>query len=456
MNVIGTDNTAARASEERTAATGPDLARRRARAVARGASSATSIFADRASIATIVDADGREVIDFGSGIAVNSVGHSHPAVVAAIQDQAAKLTHTCFMVAPYAAYVEVCEQLNELVPIGGQKRTVLFSTGAEAVENAVKIARVATGRTGIAVLNQAYHGRTNLTMALTSSNFPYKQGFGPFAPDIHHLPMADPFRWPTGTERCAEEAAAAAIDEIETKIGPQNLAALIVEPIQGEGGFVVPAAGFLRRMADYAQSQGILLVADEIQTGLCRTGTWFASEYEQLVPDLVVTAKGLAAGMPLSAVTGRAEVMNSVHEGGLGGTYSGNPVACAAALAALSVMRAERLAERAAWIETVMRPALEEMAASHPSIGEVRGRGAMLALEIVDPADGTTPDPATTVAIQRACLERDLLVLTCGTHKNVVRLLPALTIPHDTLRDGLGRMALAVADATSTVTHAQP
>jgi 4-aminobutyrate aminotransferase / (S)-3-amino-2-methylpropionate transaminase / 5-aminovalerate transaminase len=419
------------------------LVQRRARAVARGASSAMSFYIDHAHGAILVGNDGRRVIDFGSGIAVNSIGHTAAPVVDAIREQVGKFIHTCFMVTPYEAYVEVCEQLNALITVDGERRTALFSTGAEAIENAVKIARVATGRPAIAVLDQAYHGRTNLTMAMTASNMPYKQGFGPFAPEVYRLPVAHPFRWPSGPERCADEAADLAIEQIETQIGPRNLAAVIVEPIQGEGGFIVPAPGFLRRIADYARSHDILFVADEIQTGLCRTGTWFAYEHEGLLPDLVVTAKGLAGGMPLSAVTGRAEVMDSVHEGGLGGTYSGNPVACASALATLALMRDEQLAKRALWIETVIRPALDEIATAYPAVGEVRGRGAMLAMEIVRSDDGRTPDPQTTSALQRACLERGLVVLTCGTHKNVLRLLPPLTIPHDVVLDGLRMLAEA-------------
>lgn len=427
-----------------------ELSARRDAAVARSASSSTSLYVDRALGATLVGVDGAQIIDFGSGIAVNSVGHSAAAVVEAIRDQAEKFTHTCFMVAPYSGYVEVCERLNELVPIDGEKRTALFSTGAEAVESAVKIARVATGRTGIAAFDLAYHGRTNLTLALTSSNLPYKQGFGPFAPDVHRLPMAHPYRWPSGAVKAADEAAALAIERIETQIGPENLAALIVEPIQGEGGFIVPAPGFLSAVAEYAQSRGILVIADEIQSGLCRTGDWFAFEHEGFVPDIVVTAKGLAAGMPLSAVTGREAVMNSVHEGGLGGTYSGNPVACAAALAALKLMEQDDLAARARWIESVMRPGLDAIAARHTAVGDVRGRGAMLALELVRSATDQTPDSQAAVAVQQACLDAGLLVLICGAYKNVLRLLPPLTIEEDELTEGMRILAGAFAAVLPT------
>src|SRR6476646_3300350 len=317
-----------------------ELAGRRSAAVARGVSSTLPVYVERAGGGVVVDVDGNSLIDFGSGIAVVNVGNAAPAVVDAVQEQVAAFTHTCFMVAPYEGYVAVCEQLARLTPGDHEKRSALFNSGAEAVENAVKIARAHTGRQAVVAFEHAYHGRTNMTMALTAKNMPYKHTFGPFAPDVYRMPMAYPYRWPTGPERCGEEAAAQVISAIESQIGGTNVEAIVIEPIQGEGGFVVPAEGFLPALAEWSRANDVLLVADEIQTGFCRTGDWFAVDAEGVVPDLVTTAKGMAGGLPLAAVTGRAEVMDSVHVGGLGGTYGGNPVACAAALAAIETMQA--------------------------------------------------------------------------------------------------------------------
>jgi 4-aminobutyrate aminotransferase/(S)-3-amino-2-methylpropionate transaminase len=385
----------------------------------------------------VVDVDGNSMIDFSAGIAVVNVGNAAPAVVDAVQDQVAAFTHTCFMVAPYEGYVAVCEQLSRLTPGDHEKRSALFNSGAEAVENAVKIARAYTGRKAVVAFEHAYHGRTNMTMALTAKNMPYKHTFGPFAPDVYRMPMAYPYRWPTGPERCGEEAAAQVISAIESQIGGTNVAAILIEPIQGEGGFIVPGAGFLPALADYARRSGIVFVADEVQTGFGRTGAWFASEHEGVVPDLVTTAKGIAGGLPLSAVTGRAEMMDSVHVGGLGGTYGGNPLACAAALAAIATIEEQDLIGAARRIEAVMLPRLKELQRRHPVIGDVRGRGAMLAVELVRP--GTTePDPAVTQEIVKACHAQGLLVLTAGTYGNVLRFLPPLVMPAHLLEEGLG------------------
>ncbi len=419
-----------------------DLHKRRIAAVARGVSSTITSYVDHASGGTLTDVDGREWIDFAAGIAVTSVGNSAPRVVEAVQRQVERFTHTCFMVAPYEAYVEVCEQLNALTPGDHEKRSALFNSGAEAVENAVKIARKATGRQAVVVFDHAYHGRTNLTMALTAKNMPYKDGFGPFAGEVYRAPMSYPFR----DGRTGAEAAAVAIDIIEKQVGADNVAALLIEPVQGEGGFIVPAPGFLPALAAWAKSAGAVFIADEIQTGFCRTGDWFASEHEGLVPDLVTTAKGIAGGLPLAGVTGRAEIMDAVHVGGLGGTYGGNPVACAAGLAAIETMRELDLAGAARTIGAVMLPALRDLAERHPVIGEVRGRGAMIAVEIVKP--GTTePDAATATAVSKACHEAGLLTLTCGTYGNILRFLPPLVMPEDTLRAGLAILA----DAFATV-----
>ncbi len=423
-----------------------ELHKRRNVAVARGVGSMVSSYVDRVSGALMTDVDGREWIDFGSGIAVTSVGNSAPRVVEAVREQVARFTHTCFMVAPYESYVAVCEQLNELTPGGHEKRSALFNSGAEAVENAVKIARHATGRPAVIVFDHAYHGRTNLTMALTAKNMPYKHRFGPFAGEIYRMPMSYPLR-DGGLNGAA--AAARALELVEKQVGADNVAAVLIEPIQGEGGFVVPAPGFLPALSQWCSDRGALFIADEIQTGFCRTGDWFASEHESVVPDLITTAKGIAGGLPLAGVTGRVDIMDAVHVGGLGGTYGGNPVACAAALAAIETMRELDLCAAARRIESVMLPRLRELAADRPEIGDVRGRGGMLAIELVDPTQpagphGPVPDPTRTQAVAQACHAAGLLVLTCGTYGNVLRFLPPLVIDDDTLHRGLAILTEAL------------
>src|SRR5215813_1283456 len=339
-----------------------ELLTRRERAVARGVSHVLPVFITAAGGGVLVDADGNSLIDFGSGIAVVSVGNSAPRVTERVREQAARFTHTCFMVTPYEGYVEVCEELARRTPGTHDKRSALFNSGAEAVENAVKIARHATGRQAVVAFDHAYHGRTNLTMALTAKNMPYKDKFGPFAGEIYRMPMAYPLRWPGGRDACAAEALATVKSLIHTQVGEDNVAALIIEPIQGEGGFVVPPDGFLPGLAEFCQQNGIVFIADEIQTGFCRTGDWFACEHEDVVPDMVTTAKGIAGGLPLAAVTGRTEIMESVHAGGLGGTYGGNPLACAAALGAIETMSKEDLPAAARRIGEIMLPRLRELA----------------------------------------------------------------------------------------------
>ncbi|GIM93746.1 4-aminobutyrate--2-oxoglutarate transaminase [Paractinoplanes toevensis] len=422
-------------------ASSDDLHRRRSSAVARGVSSMIPAYVSSAGGGTMTDVDGREWIDFAAGIAVTNVGNSAPKVVAAIKEQAERFTHTCFMIAPYEQYVAVCEELAALTPGDFEKRSALFNSGAEAVENAVKIARHATGRQAIVVFDHAYHGRTNLTMALTAKVMPYKQGFGPFAPEIYRVPMSYPFR---DGGRDGAQAAAYATGQIEKHVGASNVAAVLIEPVQGEGGFVVPAAGFLPALAAWSKQAGAVFIADEIQTGFCRTGSWFASEDEGIEPDLITTAKGIAGGLPLAAVTGRAELMDAVHPGGLGGTYGGNPIACAAALASIETMRELDLASAARHIESVARPRLEALAAKHPIIGEIRGRGAMLAVELVVPGS-IEPDAAATAAVAKAAHESGLLLLTCGTYGNVIRLLPPLIISDDELDRGLTLLEQAFA-----------
>jgi 4-aminobutyrate aminotransferase/(S)-3-amino-2-methylpropionate transaminase len=416
-----------------------ELAGRRARAVSPAISTLLPVYIERGEGAVLVDVDGNLFIDLGSGIAVNSVGHGVASVVEAVEEQIGRLSHSCFMVGAYEEYVAVCERLNELTPGSHPKTSALFNSGAEAVENAVKVARHATGRQAVIVFDHAYHGRTNLTMALTAKNMPYKHRFGPFAPEVYRVPMSYPFR----DGASGEEAAARAVEMIEKQVGTSNVACVLIEPIQGEGGFVVPAPGFLPALARWCSTNEVIFVADEVQTGFCRTGDWFACDHEVVVPDLVATAKGIAAGLPLAGVTGRAELMDRVHSGGLGGTYSGNPVACAAAISAIDFMAGQDLCQSARSIGRMIGARLEGLMADHPGIGDVRGRGAMQAIELVEP--GTTrPDPVATAAVAAACHAEGVVVLTCGTWSNVIRLLPPLTIGDDLLADGLDVLADAI------------
>jgi 4-aminobutyrate aminotransferase/(S)-3-amino-2-methylpropionate transaminase len=414
-----------------------ELAARRSSVVARGVSSVMPVFASAAGGGVIVDVDGNSLIDFGSGIAVTSVGNAAPAVAARVAAQVAAFTHTCFMVTPYEGYVAVCEELTRRTPGDHEKRSALFNSGAEAVENAIKIARHATGRSAVVAFDHAYHGRTNLTMALTAKNMPYKQGFGPFAGEIYRVPMAYPLRWPGGPAVCEAEALNTFKTLLHTQVGESNTAAVIIEPIQGEGGFIVPPPGFLPGLAEFCRAHGIVLILDEIQTGFCRTGDWFACDHEGVVPDLITTAKGIAGGLPLAAVTGRAEMMDSVHAGGLGGTYGGNPAACAAALGAFETMETEDLVGRARRIGDIMVPRLRKLAETHPVIADVRGRGAMIAVELTKP--GTLePDSATAGRVAAHCHKDGMIVLTCGTFGNVLRFLPPLVIGENLLEEGLG------------------
>ena len=431
-----------------TAIPGPksqELQARRTAAVARGVGSALPVFVTRAGGGVVEDVDGNSLIDFGSGIAVTSVGASAEAVVRRASAQLADFTHTCFMVTPYEGYVEVCEALAELTPGDHAKKSALFNSGAEAVENAVKIARAHTGRQAVVVFDHGYHGRTNLTMALTAKNMPYKHGFGPFAPEVYRVPVAYGYRWPTGPENAGPQAAAQAIDQITKQVGAENVAAIVIEPVLGEGGFIEPAKGFLPAVRQYAADHGIVFVADEIQSGFCRTGQWFACEDEGIVPDLITTAKGIAGGLPLAAVTGRAEIMDAAHAGGLGGTYGGNPVACAGALGAIETMKELDLAARARHIETVMKSRLAAMAEKFEVIGDVRGRGAMIAVELVKDRGTKEPAPEATAALAQACHRAGLLVLTCGTYGNVLRFLPPLVIGEDLLNEGLDIIEQALA-----------
>lgn len=417
-----------------------ELHARRTAAVSAGVSSTLPVYAADADGGVLVDVDGNSLIDLGSGIAVTSVGNAAPKVVEAVQAAAAHFTHTCFMINPYEGYVAVAEKLNELTPGRHAKRTALFNTGAEAVENAVKIARYATGRTAVVAFDHAYHGRTNLTMALTAKAMPYKKGFGPFAGDVYRMPMSYPLR---DGGLSGKEAAERAISMMQTQVGADQIAAVLIEPIQGEGGFVVPGDGFLPALSQWCSANGVVFIADEVQTGLCRTGDWFACDHEGIVPDLVTTAKGIAGGLPLAGVTGRAELMDAVHPGGLGGTYGGNPIACAAALAAIDTMAELDLAGAARRIEAVALPRLSDLAEQTNRIADVRGRGAMLAIEFTV-GGSLEPDPATAVAVAKACHAAGVIVLTCGTFGNVIRLLPPLVIGEELLSEGLSVLEDAV------------
>jgi 4-aminobutyrate aminotransferase/(S)-3-amino-2-methylpropionate transaminase len=433
-----------------TAIPGPrsaELLARKQSAVSDGIGTVLPVFVKAAGGGVIVDVDDNSLIDLGAGIAVVNVGNAAPAVVAGIQEQAAAFTHTCFMVTPYEGYVAVAEQLNALTPGDHAKKTALFNSGAEAVENAVKIARYATGRSAVVVFEHAYHGRTNLTMALTAKSMPYKYNFGPFAGEIYRVPLSYPFRWPTGAENAGREGLEQAISKIEKEIGADQVAAILIEPIAGEGGFIVPGEGFLPGLAEYAASKGIVFIADEVQTGFARTGDLFACENEGVVPDIITTAKGIAGGMPLAAVTGRAELMDAVHVGGLGGTYGGNPVACAAALGAMASIKEHDLVAKARRIGEIMLPRLAEMQSRYPIIGDIRGRGAMIAVELVKPG---TLEPATDeiAAIVKQCHSEGVLVLTAGTYGNVLRFLPPLTMPEALLDEALTILDKAFASAT--------
>ena len=418
-----------------------ELAERRSNAVASGVASFVPVYADKLDGGVILDADGNQLIDLGSGIAVTSVGASAPKVVEKVKEAVEKFTHTCFMVTPYEGYVAVGEKIAELTPGSFDKRAALFNSGSEAVENAVKIARTYTKRSAVVVFDHAYHGRTNLTLAMTSKVMPYKQGFGPFASDVYRVPMSYPFRDADGMT--GQEAAERALLLIEKQVGAENVAAVVIEPIQGEGGFIVPAEGFLPTLTKWCQDNGAVFVADEVQAGIARTGKWFSSEWEGIEPDLVTFAKGIAGGMPLSGVVGRAEIMNSVHGGGLGGTYGGNPVACAAALGAIETIEEWGLNERALEIEKIIKEELGSLAESSPIVGELRGRGAMMALEFVEPGS-KKPNADAAKEIAAKCLEQGVVILTCGTFGNNVRLLPPLVIDFDLLRDGLRVFAKAI------------
>ncbi len=426
------------------------IARRQA-AVARGVAFSLPIVIREARGAVVYDVEGRRFIDFAGGIGVLNVGHTHPKVVAAIKAQAERLTHACFMVATYESYVELAERLNQLVPGAWPKKTVLFNSGAEAVENAVKIARAATGRPAVLVFEHAFHGRTIFGLTLTGKVNPYKVGFGPFASEVYRLPYPYCFRCPrhTGEGKCCQAEASNFLSQLATLVDPTALAAVVIEPVLGEGGFIPAPPEFLRMLVDWCREHGVIFIADEVQTGFGRTGTMFAMEHAGVAADLTVLAKSLGGGLPISAVTGRQEIMDAPAPGGLGGTFAGNPVACAAALAALDVFEEERLVERARMIGATVREHFLSWKATYPWIGDVRGVGAMQALEIVIPNQSKAPDQKRTSLVQKLALERGLLTLTAGTWGNVIRTLMPLTISDSELAEGLEILGSALKSASA-------
>ena len=422
-----------------TAIPGPKseaMIKRRAEAVSSSLGMAIPVVVERAGGGVIVDIDGNSIIDLGAGIAVVNVGNSAERVVKNVIEQVNAFTHTCFMIAPYAGYIEVCEALNRLLPGDFKKKSILQNSGAEALENAVKVARAYTKRSAVVVFEHGYHGRTNLTMGMTAKNMPYKEGFGPFASEIYRMPMAYPFRWNGDESKVAEEALEIVTHKIEKEIGAKNVAAIVIEPIQGEGGFIVPPKGFIPGLLKFAKDNGIVFVADEVQTGFARTGKMFAMEHEGVAADITTTAKGIAGGFPLAGVTGRAEIMDSVHASGLGGTFGGNPISCAAALGAIATIEEEKLVDRANLIGKIMVEALNDMAKKYKVIGEVRGRGAMQAIELIIPGSKEPNSDAMNKVI-KYCQQKGVLILSAGTYSNVIRLLPPLVIPENLLREGL-------------------
>jgi 4-aminobutyrate aminotransferase / (S)-3-amino-2-methylpropionate transaminase / 5-aminovalerate transaminase len=425
-----------------------ELNKRRSAAVSRGVNVSLPVFVARAGGGIVEDVDGNRLIDLGSGIAVTTIGNSSPRVVDAVRGQVADFTHTCFMVTPYEEYIAVAEALNRITPGSSEKRSVLFNSGAEAVENAVKVARSYTRKPAVVAFNHAYHGRTNLAMALTAKSMPYKSGFGPFAPEIYRAPLSYPYRDGLLDKELAtdgEKAAARAINVIDNQVGADSLAALLIEPIQGEGGFIVPAEGFLPALLEWCRKNGVVFIADEVQTGFARTGAMFACEHEGIEPDLICTAKGIADGLPLSAVTGWAEIMDAPHVGGLGGTFGGNPVACAAALATIETIERDGLIQRAQQIERLMTEPLLRLQAGDDRIGDVRGRGAMIAIELVK--SGTAdPDAELTEKLSIAAHAAGVIVLSCGMFGNIIRLLPPLTISDELLTEGLDILGRLLGD----------
>jgi 4-aminobutyrate aminotransferase/4-aminobutyrate aminotransferase/(S)-3-amino-2-methylpropionate transaminase len=417
-----------------------ELKVRKAAAVPNGVGT-KGIYVARAENAEIWDVDGRRYVDFAAGIAVLNTGHRHPKIMAAVAEQAEAFAHTCFHVAPYESYVRLAERLNAVAPGDFAKKTLFLSSGAEAVENAIKIARYHTKRSGVIAFSGGFHGRTNMTLALTGKVNPYKRGFGPYPAEIYHAEFPHPYHG-ISTDRALQD-----LDRLfHGDIDPKSVAAIIIEPVQGEGGFNVAPFDFLRALRSLCDEHGIVLIADEVQGGIARTGRMFSIEHSGVVPDLMTLAKGLGGGFPLSAVTGRASIMDAAHPGGLGGTYGGNPISIAAAHAVLDVVETEDLCARALRVGHKMRTRLDALAQQNPCIGDVRGLGAMVAFELVKDPKTKEPDAESTTAIVAHAEKRGLILLSCGTGANVVRLLAPLTIPEAVLDEGLTLLEAALQD----------
>ncbi|MHB1987862.1 MAG: 4-aminobutyrate--2-oxoglutarate transaminase [Acidimicrobiales bacterium] len=421
------------------------MARRRA-AVPAGVGTTMPVFAAKASGGVVVDVDGNSFIDLGAGIAVLSVGSSAPLVSAAVAEQAAAFTHTCFQVTPYEGYIALAERLNALVPGDVERRTFFVNSGVEAVENAVKVARAATGRQAVVAFDHGFHGRTLMGMTLTSKASPYKRGFGPLAPEVYRLPYSYPYRCSSGAsyDQCGAACAEAAIAIMDRQIGADRIAALVIEPVLGEGGVVIPGAGFLEQLSSYCASAGIVFIADEVQAGFARTGRWFSCEHSGIVPDIVVTAKGLGGGLPIGGVTGRGDLMDAVHAGGLGSTFGGNPVSCAAALAAIEEVERRGLLAAAERIGEICRAHLAPLFEECSAVGDVRVIGAMAAVEFVSDRGSKAPDKNAATRVLARCHEEGVILLRAGSFDNVVRILPPLVIGEDLLVEGLEILEKAV------------
>ena len=429
--------------------TNAELHQRRVAAIPRGVANSLPVYAERASNAELWDVEGKRYVDFASGIAVLNTGHRHPSVVKAIQAQLEKLMHTCFQVTPYANYVELCEQLNRLAPGPTTKKSMLFSTGAEAVENALKIARYHTKRSGVIAFSGSFHGRTLAAMSLTGKVQPYKAGFGPMLPSVFHAPF------PTAYHGVSVADSLAAIEQLfKNDIDPGQVAAIIIEPVQGEGGFNIAPPEFLRALRTLCDRHGMVLIIDEIQSGFGRTGRMFAVEYAGIEPDLMTVAKSIAGGVPLSALIGKAEIMDAPPPGGLGGTYAGSPLGCAAALAVLEVMKQERLLERSLQLGERLQARLRTLQKRCSAIGEIRGLGSMVAIELVKNGRADQPDAELTRALVQAAARHGLVILSCGTYGNVIRFLAPLTIPEQLLDEGLEKLEAALAEVTAASSQA--
>jgi 4-aminobutyrate aminotransferase / (S)-3-amino-2-methylpropionate transaminase / 5-aminovalerate transaminase len=424
------------------------LLARRAEAVPRGVPAVTPIAITHADGALVTDADGNQLIDFGGGIGVVNTGHRHPSIVSAVRDQLDRYAHVCFPVSSYEPYVELAERLNQITPGEHPKRTFLLNSGAEAVENAIKVARAFTGRPAIVCFEHGFHGRTNLAMALTSKVVPYKKGFGPFAPEVYRIPFPYCYRCGERDGSPGGSCCLASRERLEqmfaANVDPDSVAAIIMELELGEGGFVPAPPEYVAVLAQFARDHGILFIADEIQTGFGRTGKLFACEHYGLVPDIIVTAKSLAGGFPLAAVTGRSDVLDAPQVGGLGGTYGGNPLACAAALAVIDAMEAEQLPARAARMGDRIRMRFCQWAGRFSCIGDVRGLGAMIGMELVQDRVTKTPDKALTLRLQAAALQRGVILLSAGTYGNTIRVLAPLTTSDEILDEGLDAVEQAL------------